>query len=238
VTNYRRGWGAGGAPATPASQAAQPTLTPDQLASKLLAHLSASTTVNVTSGPEVADQPVYLLTLSPQAGSTAASQTTLDSVAISVDAANGLPLQVALYAKGTTAPVLQVGFSSVSFSAPSASNFQAPVGTSTSTVTVGGHDQAGKVGTPATGGTAPADAPAVSGPAWAWVISFGGAGTSPLNSALSNGEVQSVTTPVSGSFGTGRLLSSNVLNALILPSGRVVAGFVQPAVLESAAATS
>jgi hypothetical protein len=41
---------------------------------------------------------------------------------------------------------------------------------------------------------------------------------------------------VSGSWGSGRLLSSALINALVLPSGRVLVGFVTPAALEQAAA--
>jgi hypothetical protein len=42
-------------------------------------------------------------------------------------------------------------------------------------------------------------------------------------------------TEVSGSFGEGRLLRTNLLTVLVLSDGRVLAGAVTPAVLEQAA---
>jgi hypothetical protein len=180
----------------------------------------------------VAGQPAYLLTLSPQPGTKAASESTLDRATISVDAGNGLPLAVAVYAAGTTAPVLSIGFTSVSFTAPAASNFAPPVGTSTSTTTVNpprspaGHE-AGSSGN----GTS------VSGPPWAWVLSEPSGSGGGVSQALDNPTVQQATTPVTGSFGNARLLHTAVINVLFLPSGAVLAGFVTPATLEAQAST-
>jgi outer membrane lipoprotein-sorting protein len=47
-------------------------------------------------------------------------------------------------------------------------------------------------------------------------------------------EIFQATTPVTGSFGTARLLHTGLLNVLLLPDGRVAAGFVTPAALEAA----
>jgi len=42
------------------------------------------------------------------------------------------------------------------------------------------------------------------------------------------------TTPVSGAWGSGRLLHTALANVLFLSDGRVVAGFVSPSALEAA----
>jgi hypothetical protein len=209
-------------------------LTPGQVSAKILGDLSPSTLVSAAAGPDVAGQHEYLLTLSPKPGTTQAAQSTLGQVAIAVDATNGLPLQVSVYGtSSSTTPVFQLGYSSVSFTTPAASNFTPPVGTSTTTKVL-------HPGSAAAHGTAPATMPAagtgamptVTGPAWAEVASF----SAPKLAAAK--ELQSVTTAVSGSFGTARLLHTTLVNALVLPDGRVLIGFVTPAVLESAAGTA
>jgi outer membrane lipoprotein-sorting protein len=210
---------------------AAPVLTPDQEAARLLGTIGPSTDVSVAPGTDVAGQPAYLLTLAPKAGSTGATQSTLDRITISVDADNGLPLDVAVYAKAVSGPVLELGYTSVSFTAPAASSFAAPVGTSTVTKTVGGTSTAG-----GQQGTGHRGSP-VRGPAWAWVVSIP-AGSSKVAAELHSSEVEGATTAVTGSFGTARLLSTDVVNVLLLPDGHVLAGFVSPATLEADAAAS
>ena len=48
--------------------------------------------------------------------------------------------------------------------------------------------------------------------------------------------IREATTPVSGAWGSGRLLHTNLANVLFLSDGRVVAGFVSPSALEAAVA--
>jgi outer membrane lipoprotein-sorting protein len=226
-------------PATTTPAAGTTPLTPEQVAAKLLAHLTPSTLVSAAAGPDVAGQHEYLLTLSPKPGTPQAADSTLGQVSIAVDAANGLPLQISVYGtSSSTTPVFQLGYSSVSFTTPAASNFSAPVGTSTTTKVLHPGSTGGPRTDPSTtapGGAAAKPAgtmPSVTGPAWAQVATF----TAPK--LADNKELQSVTTAVSGSFGTARLLHTNLVNALILPDGRVLVGFVTPAALESAAGTA
>ncbi|MBO0694354.1 MAG: hypothetical protein J2P58_15725, partial [Acidimicrobiaceae bacterium] len=204
-------------------------LTPDQQAANILAKLTPSTQVSAAPGDDVAGQPTYQLTLLPQPGSKAASESTLDRATISVDANNGMALAVAIYAAGVTAPVLSLGFTSVSFTTPAASNFAPPVGTSTSTSTI---NRPGA----STSSPAPSNEGSVSGPPWAWVFSAPAGAGGGADQVLQNPAVQHATTPVTGSFGTGRLLHTAVINVLFLPNGAVLAGFVTPATLEAAAA--
>jgi hypothetical protein len=228
---------AGSQPSTtgPAPGPAATPLTPDQQAAKILANLNPSTQVTAASGNDVAGQPTYVLTLSPQPGSKAASESTLERATISVDANNGLPLAVAVYAAGTTDPVLSLGFTSVSFTAPAASNFEAPVGTSTSTTTVNPPEHHASTSSPSSGGSS--NGTSVSGQPWAWVLSApSGSAGGGSDRVLYSSAVQGATTPVNGSFGNGRLLHTSVINVLFLPSGAILAGFVTPAALEAQAA--
>jgi hypothetical protein len=48
--------------------------------------------------------------------------------------------------------------------------------------------------------------------------------------------VREASTPVSGSWGSGRLLHTSLANVLFLSDGRVAAGFVSPSALEAAVA--
>lgn len=231
VTHYVPAAGsAGSASPAPAPGPAGTPLTPDQQAANILAKLSPSTQVTAAPGDEVAGQPAYLLTLSPQPGSRAASESTLARATISVDADNGLPLAVAVYATGTAAPVLSIGFTSVSFTAPAASIFAPPVGTSTSTSTLP-QSAAGHRSAPA-----PSDRSSVTGAPWAWVLSQPAGAGGGANQVLENPAVRQAATPVEGSFGTARLLHTSVINVLFLPSGAILAGFVTPATLEAQAA--
>src|SRR5437763_1711343 len=95
------------------SSAATPdlrTITPDQLVTDLLDQITPSTNVSVTTPAYVADRPVYELVLAPHA-----AESTIDHVDIAVDAANGMPLQVEVVAKGQSKPAVQLGFTSIDY---------------------------------------------------------------------------------------------------------------------------
>lgn len=205
-------------------------LTPQQVAANILAKVTPSTQVNVAPGADVAGQHTYQLQLSPRPGTPGAAQSTLARVVISVDATNWQPLQVSVYGSGQAAAALQIGYSSVTFATPAASNFVAPVGTSTTTKTInpgtGAHPSM-----PMSGSSA--NRPQLTGSPWAEVL------TMPGGSQLAQSEqLTAATTAVSGPFGSARLLHTTLFNALILPDGRVLAGFVTPSVLEAAAGSA
>jgi hypothetical protein len=48
--------------------------------------------------------------------------------------------------------------------------------------------------------------------------------------------IREATTPVSGAWGSGRLLHTALANVLFLSDGRVAAGFVTPSAIEAAVA--
>lgn len=236
-------------PSAPGGTRPSPSgLDPASVASQLVAGLgSAGTAVGVGTPVYVAGVPCRVLRLEP----TDTSTSTVSSVDIAVDAANSVPLRVTVRAAGQRTPALELGFTSVSFAPPAASVFDPPRGESTSTRVVvrrpggglaslryGLESPPGGTGgwfayAPVTEAAAPPAAPASSSPR---VIGHGWSAVADLAVASSNptvGALEAAATPVSGSWGSGRLLRSSLLDVLVLPDGHLLVGFVPPAVLEA-----
>ncbi len=110
----------------PAAAASEPRLpaktpslpTPQQLAKQILAAVGPTTTVRLQQNVTVAGQSAYQLSLAPKNTSSLIGQIT-----IAVDASNSMPLQVQVFARGASSPAFQLGFTSISFGTPAASNF-------------------------------------------------------------------------------------------------------------------
>lgn len=202
-----------------------PAMTPQQATAKLLASISPTTTVTVGSPVSVAGRAAYDLVIAPrQAGSL------IGSIHIAIDARTHVPLRVQLYATGATAPAFAVGYTQVSFGPQSAREFQftPPPGAKVTTKTVGApdvrrsHPQAPDVTTVGTG--------------WSTVLVLHGA--RPHQEGRGGGQLSTVLRDlpaVSGSWGSGHLLSSAVFTALLTDDGRVLIGAVPPRTLYAAA---
>ena len=233
----------------PSGQESVPT--PDRLAAKLLAALDRSSNVSVGTDVEVAGRPAYQLVLTPR--STA---TLLASVSISVDGQSGMPLGVEVKARGQSDPAFSVAFTKLSLQAPDAAIFQfsPPPGATVKELPVPDHKATGakeKRGTatkaPGTAtkapGTASKDKVKVSGTGWESVVELPAGSLTKAAPAKGGPEQQGgpgsaasllaqATVPVAG----GRLLSTALLNVLILDDGRVFAGSVPLERLQAAAA--
>ncbi len=210
--------------------------TPAAVADRLLANIRAwSTAVTTTSPVDVAGHAAYQLLLTPDRSSPAAATSTVSDIVIAVDAATGMPVQVTVHAIGQSAPALQLGFTSLSYGVPPASDFAPLQGLSSSTTVVhphGGHHAKPDPATrPANGSVTGVS---LLGSRWSTIADVAPSQTAKALGA-NRSKIDAVTTVVSGSWGTGRLLSSSLINALVLPDGRVLAGFVTPAALEHAA---
>jgi outer membrane lipoprotein-sorting protein len=207
------------------SAAAAQEANPQTVASHILKALNQSTTgVSVAAPEKVAGRDAYVLRLAPDRSVAANRDSTIGSVEIAVDAQTGLPLRVTVYAEGSSKPALEVGYTSISYAEPSGSDLTAPKGQTTTTKVVQPHmDKHGD--NPEHQGDS-----SLTGNDWGTiaVLSAGRYANSP--------ELRSATTAVSGSWGSGRLLTSNLINALFLPNGKVLVGMVTPAALEAAAA--
>jgi outer membrane lipoprotein-sorting protein len=111
----------------------QNTPTPQQVARQILAAVGATTTVGLESSVMVAGQAAYQLSLAPKD-----SRSLIGQVRIAIDAGNSLPLRVQVFARGASSPALEVGYTSLSFARPAASNFPftPPPGAKVKTITV------------------------------------------------------------------------------------------------------
>ena len=120
-----------------ASQPAMPKapLTPQQAAQQVLKLAGRSTQVTTEANVTVAGQAAYQLVLAPKA-----SGSQIAKITIALDAQHlSVPLRVQVFAKGTASPVFQVGYTSISFVTPAASNFSftPPPGAKVHTESVG-----------------------------------------------------------------------------------------------------
>lgn len=102
--------------ATPRPGGTMPT--PQQVARQILAAVGPTTTVSVQRNVEVAGQAAYQVSLAPKSTSSLVGQ-----VRIAIDAAKSFPLRVQVFARGSASPAFQLGFTSLTFGRPAASNF-------------------------------------------------------------------------------------------------------------------
>lgn len=119
-------------------EGAEPTPTTPAMAnpeaiSSFLQRVAPYADVQVTGQGVVAGRDVYFLTMTPTAPDTA-----LGAVQASIDGRTFVPLQLQVTAKGDPSPVLQFGFTTVSYDAVPASTFDftPPAGTDVTTKTV------------------------------------------------------------------------------------------------------
>ncbi|MFL6161841.1 MAG: LolA family protein [Jatrophihabitantaceae bacterium] len=205
-----------------------PSLTPDQAAQRILAMMQPSTTVSIDRTAVVAGRPAYVLVLTPKQDGTRIRQ-----ARVSVDGATLVPLGVQVYARDTARPVLDASFTRFDPTAPSEDNF-------TWTPPAGVTVQSPPAQTDLLPGlTLPAGQPAVStvGSGWTSVLKVTGL---PSQAALARQSPQAagllgLLPAVRGAWGSGRLLQTSVLSALITDDGRAFVGAVDPAVLYAAA---
>ena len=220
-------------------------LTPQQAAQQVLAAVGPTTTVRVDSNVTVAGQAAYQLVLAPKD-----SRSLVGQVQIAIDGKNGVPLRLQVYARGASTPAFQVGYTAIQFVTPAPADltFSAPPGATVTHVNLndpsGSNRKPGDVsvigsgwltvldlpsaGLTAPGGSGPAPGNGGSG------ASASGASASGDSAAVLNALLASAK-PVSGAWGSGRLLQTSLISVLITDSGRTFAGAVQPSVLYAAA---
>ncbi|BDZ45386.1 LolA family protein [Naasia aerilata] len=198
--------------------APQLSATPAELAEKLLAAVDPTTEVDVATG-SVAGRPVYELVLTPKS-----DDTLVGSVTVSVDSDTGLPLEVAVTARGQSTDAVRVGFTSIDFSAPPADTF-----TFTPSADTRVTEEELPSGPPEGYAAPDLPSPTVTGAGWDTVVALpvdvlGSAGSS---SAL----LAQLTTPVA----EGRALQTSLVSVLFTADGRLLAGAVPVEALEAAA---
>jgi len=154
-----------------------------------------------------------------------------------------VPLRLQVYARGASSPAFQVGYTAIQFVTPAPADltFTPPPGAKVSHV---------NLSAPSGSDQMPGDVSTI-GSGWLTVLDLPGTGlTAPSGSgsganasgdspsgdsaAVLNALLQSAT-PVSGAWGSGRLLRTSLVSVLITDGGRTFVGAVQPSVLYAAA---
>jgi hypothetical protein len=224
---------------------------PTRAAEQALATINPSTAVTVDRTAEVAGRSAYQLDLAPRD-----SRTLVSSIRIALDAKTSMPLRVQIWSrKNASSPAFEVGFTSLTMKAPSASTFDFSTPPSASTerapfsgehgltsAPVVGHpegskvvgkdwtsvvvDRLGDISAPATEQSQATPDPSKTSKAAAARVDRGG--SSGLLQTLNQ-----VATPVAG----GRLITTSLLSVFVTSDSRLLIGAVSPEFLEHLAAT-
>jgi outer membrane lipoprotein-sorting protein len=234
-----------GAEAPTPPDSAEATLTPEALAQQVLALIDPSTIVSVQTPGYVAGRPVYELVLEPRT-----TTSTVGSVTVAVDAATGAPLRTEVTARGQSSAAIDLTFTSISFDQPDSSvfAFTPPPGSTVAQASspagmlgmsgdgevrhqraaAGAPGQRSTTKAPSTP-TPPTESVTTVGTDWSTIAVISGM---PLG-----GELQSIlqnAPAVSGPAGSGHLITTALLNVLVLDDGRVAVGAVTPDALQAA----
>ncbi|HEY6748024.1 MAG TPA: hypothetical protein VI357_20200 [Mycobacteriales bacterium] len=199
-------------------------VTPQQAAEAALKALDPTTAVTTASTSTVAGRDAYELVLAPKD-----TRALVGQVRLAVDAKTSVPLRVQVYPRtSSNGPAFQVGFTSVSFDVPGDAQFafNPPPG---ARVTEGALPTGSK---PSAGAAAKARKGITTvGTGWTTVAVLPGPTTT--DGALSTflDQLQRV----SGSWGSGRLMTSTLVSALLTDDGRLIVGMVPPELLYTAA---
>jgi hypothetical protein len=93
-------------------------MTPLQAADQFLKLVGPTTRVTIPGTTTVAGRDAYQLAIAPRS-----SQSLIGQIMIAVDARTHLPLSLQVFARGGSSPAFSIGFTSLSFARPAASNF-------------------------------------------------------------------------------------------------------------------
>jgi outer membrane lipoprotein-sorting protein len=240
---------ADGVDAADASAAEQPMTsarTPEEAARKALAAVDPSTAVTLSESTQVAGRGAYELVLRPRAAGSLVGE-----VRVAVDSKTSMPLRVQVVPRGQTEPAYQTGFTDLSFDAPGAEvfTFSPPAGSKVTEHRLPAHHALGADARDLRGGKAraaarlrhqlAAGAPTVVGRDWTSVLVTRGVDRARVLGAVGGDQVGSAVLggfrAVSGDYGSGRMLTTNLVNVLWLDDGRLIVGAVDQAHLEDAA---
>jgi outer membrane lipoprotein-sorting protein len=193
---------------------------PAAAAANAISELRATSTVAVDGTATVAGRDAYELVLTP----APTERTLLREVRVAVDAEKRMPLRLTVLATGSTEPALQIGYSDLSFGPqdPALFTFTPPPGATVTDAPARDAQQARPESTTV-------------GDGWDTVkIMRRPADATPESAAPGAPDLSGIGTPVSGSWGSGRLVTAAVGSAIITDDGRIAAGAVPGQVLTDA----
>lgn len=227
-------------------------VTPQKAAEQALKAAEDTTSVTVDGTAKVAGRDAYQLLIKPKG----APHSTVDSMRIAVDAENGTPLKFTLDPKSGGKPAVDVAYTKVDFGKPSAGtfNFKPPKGTDVTEEKPDGKghgEHFGKGSGKGSEKSAPhkGERPDMSGlntlgEGWGTVaeikgpkglggmpgMSGGGSGKGEAGEGARSPQAKellnSFTEEAEGDFGTGRIVSTRLVNALMTEDGTVYVGAV------------
>ena len=209
-------------------------ISPGEAAAGLLAAIDSSTEVVVDGTAEVAGRAAYELVVSPRD-----DRSLIEDVRLAVDGATSMPLRVQVNSTGGEEPAFEVGFTSVTFGEPSDDvyRFNPPPGATVDELDLADLQAHKRSGPPADlDGPADRQRPTVVGADWTSVLVVRDV---TLPAGDQDGVVDAIlagTSEVSGSYGSCRLLETELVSVLLLDDGRLLVGAVEPDVLFDAAA--
>ena len=218
--------------------------TPQEAADAALAAIDPTTAVTTTGAAKVAGRDAYELVLTPRDTASLVGQ-----VRLAIDAEKHVPLGVDVYAKDANDPAVRVAFQQISFDVPDAEQFtfNPPPGTKVSEPSAADiakeHEKAitPKAVTEAEKKAAESGTKVV-GTGWTSVLvaklPTGDDKAGKGEAGAAAGQLESVVKmlpKVSGSWGSGHLLSSALFSALVTDDGRILIGAVAPEKLYEAA---
>ncbi|MFI6889091.1 outer membrane lipoprotein carrier protein LolA [Streptosporangium canum] len=217
--------------------------TPQQVADEALKRAEAGTAVSVSNTEKVAGRPAYQLVLTPKDGSSLVKE-----VKLALDGETFVPLRVQVYAKSAAEPAFEIGFTSVTFTPPAPDNFTftPPAGAKVeekSLADLGRGPEAGQeraealkseITTVGEGWTTVAVLPFstrdLTDPAQGQDGRPGGQDATVVADALLKSARQ-----VSGAWGSGKVIQTKLVSALLTDDGRLLVGAVTPEKLTEAA---
>jgi outer membrane lipoprotein-sorting protein len=215
-------------------------LSPNQLATTVLAAIDPSTEVSFGGTAKVAGRDTYLLDVRPRT-----ADTTVGLVRIAIDSTTGVALRVQIFASGASSAALTMGFTEVSFGAISASTFHftPPQGAHSSAGTTAANGKATPPAATATPNATPAGAkPYVVGTGWSTVLvvprgaltAKAPAQQAPRHRSRSTASLTNALADAGVRVDGGMLLQTKLLNVLSADDGRLLVGAVPAATLEKA----
>lgn len=213
--------------------------TPQEAADAALAAINPSTEVTTSGAGKVANRSAYLLTLAPKDKASLVGQ-----VELAIDAEKRVPLRVRVYPAKSDKTAFEVAFTQVSFARPDAAQFQFTPPKNAKVIEEPA-EEAGKApeGTPqrAPEGAQTGDRKDVTtiGEGWTTVVVAkvpAGAMDQAKGTEGQQGLAVLDSLPkVSGSWGSGKLLTGRIFSVLLTDDGRVLGGAVSPDRLYQAA---
>ncbi|MGY1437374.1 LolA family protein [Streptomyces reniochalinae] len=230
--------GKGDDAAGPASGVTPGSLTPQQAAQQALKAVGKSTSVTVDGTAKVAGRDAYQLVIEPKG----APESTIESVRIAVDADKGLPLKFTLTPKEGDKPAVEVAYTKIDFGSPDPDDFAFTPPKGADVTEAKPHRGSAPGGAPkAPGGLAGLSGAKIvneSAGDWSKVAKIdtgmpGGLGPAAAGGKSGGGSgeqaqklLDGFTEKAEGDFGTGRVISTRLVNALLTDDGDLYVGAV------------